>query len=145
MNTQMGIRSIVTRGSSCYVRGMQSIVGFFLYSVFRGIFISAFRALKTIDALALKIHFAGPSMSISTRNLALGVSSINSTSFKGGAFSVSPQNNASDFQVQNKQLYLNMKCACCSKCVYCGSYKSTYNSQFSPYFLFPFSYNHPNR
>ncbi|XP_030802529.1 adhesion G-protein coupled receptor G6 isoform X6 [Camarhynchus parvulus] len=60
---------------------------------------SSSEALKTIDALALKIHFAGPSMSISTRNLALGVSSINSTSFKGGAFSVSPQNNASDFQI----------------------------------------------
>ncbi|NWR49520.1 AGRG6 protein, partial [Regulus satrapa] len=60
---------------------------------------SSSEALKTIDALALKIHFAGPSMSISTRNLALGVSSINSTSFKGGSFSVSPQNNASDFQV----------------------------------------------
>lgn len=38
-------------------------------------------------------------MSISTRNLALGVSSVNSTSFKGSSFSVSPQNNASDFQV----------------------------------------------
>ncbi|XP_068040861.1 adhesion G-protein coupled receptor G6 isoform X2 [Anomalospiza imberbis] len=60
---------------------------------------SSLEALKTIDALALKIHFDGPSMSISTRNLALGVSSINSTSFKGGAFSVSPQNNASDFQI----------------------------------------------
>ncbi|NXH45810.1 AGRG6 protein, partial [Dicaeum eximium] len=60
---------------------------------------SSSEALKTIDALALKIHFAGPSMSISTRNLALGVSAINSTSFKGGAFSVSPQNNASDFQI----------------------------------------------
>nr|XP_030123963.3 adhesion G-protein coupled receptor G6 isoform X3 [Taeniopygia guttata] len=60
---------------------------------------SSSEALKTIDALALKIHFAGPSMSISTRNLALGVSSINSTSFKGVAFSVSPQNNASDFQI----------------------------------------------
>ncbi|XP_041325989.1 adhesion G-protein coupled receptor G6 isoform X1 [Pyrgilauda ruficollis] len=60
---------------------------------------SSSEALKTIDALALKIHFAGPSMSISTRNLALGVSSINSTSFKGGTFSVSPQNNASDFQI----------------------------------------------
>ncbi|XP_023779245.1 adhesion G-protein coupled receptor G6 isoform X1 [Cyanistes caeruleus] len=60
---------------------------------------SSSEALKTIDALALKIHFAGPSMSISTRNLALGVSSINSTSFKGGSFSVSPQNNASDFQI----------------------------------------------
>ncbi|NXD93880.1 AGRG6 protein, partial [Chaetorhynchus papuensis] len=60
---------------------------------------SSSEALKTIDALALKIHFAGPSMTISTRNLALGVSSINSTSFTGGSFSVSPQNNASDFQI----------------------------------------------
>ncbi|NXO02736.1 AGRG6 protein, partial [Rhinopomastus cyanomelas] len=60
---------------------------------------SSSEALKTIDALALKIQFSGPSMSISTRNLALGVSSINSTLFKGGSFSVSPQNNASDFQV----------------------------------------------
>ncbi|XP_008939558.1 PREDICTED: G-protein coupled receptor 126, partial [Merops nubicus] len=60
---------------------------------------SSSEALKTIDALALKIQFTGPSMSISTRNLALGVSSINSTSFQGGSFSVSPQNNASDFQI----------------------------------------------
>ncbi|XP_065536774.1 adhesion G-protein coupled receptor G6 isoform X2 [Lathamus discolor] len=60
---------------------------------------SSSEALKTIDTLALKIQFTGPSMSISTRNLALGVSSINSTSFRGGSFSVSPQNNASDFQI----------------------------------------------
>ncbi|XP_068006886.1 adhesion G-protein coupled receptor G6 isoform X2 [Melanerpes formicivorus] len=60
---------------------------------------SSSEALKTIDALALKIQFTGPSMSISTRNLALGVSSINSASFSGGSFSVSPQNNASDFQI----------------------------------------------
>ncbi|XP_035176534.1 adhesion G-protein coupled receptor G6 isoform X3 [Oxyura jamaicensis] len=60
---------------------------------------SSSEALKTIDALALKIQFTGPSMSISTRNLALGVSAINSTSFKGSTFSVSPQSNASDFQI----------------------------------------------
>ncbi|NXF47942.1 AGRG6 protein, partial [Oceanites oceanicus] len=60
---------------------------------------SSSEALKTIDALALKIQFTGPSMSISTRNLALGVSSVNSVSFKGGSFSVSPQNNATDFQI----------------------------------------------
>uniref|UniRef100_A0A8C9GBS3 Adhesion G-protein coupled receptor G6 n=1 Tax=Pavo cristatus TaxID=9049 RepID=A0A8C9GBS3_PAVCR len=60
---------------------------------------SSSEALKTIDALALKIQFTGPSMSISTRNLALGVSSVNSTSFKGSSFTVSPQNNASDFQI----------------------------------------------
>ncbi|NXL86515.1 AGRG6 protein, partial [Alectura lathami] len=42
---------------------------------------------------------AASSSDISTRNLALGVSSINSTSFRGSSFSVSPQNNASDFQI----------------------------------------------
>ncbi|XP_048345516.1 adhesion G-protein coupled receptor G6 isoform X2 [Sphaerodactylus townsendi] len=56
-------------------------------------------AIKTIDALALKIQFSGPSMSISTRNLALGVSSLNSSSFSGSTFSVGSQNNASDFQI----------------------------------------------
>lgn len=66
-------------------------------------FLYVFRALKTIDALALKIQFTGPSMSISTRNLALGVSSMNSTSFRGSSFSVGSLNNASDFQVQNQQ------------------------------------------
>ncbi|XP_044867340.1 adhesion G-protein coupled receptor G6 isoform X5 [Mauremys mutica] len=60
---------------------------------------SSSEALKTIDTLALKIQFTGPSMSISTRNLALGISSINSTSFSGSSFSVGPQNNASDFQL----------------------------------------------
>ncbi|XP_034964745.1 adhesion G-protein coupled receptor G6 isoform X2 [Zootoca vivipara] len=60
---------------------------------------SSSEAIKTIDALALKIQFAGPSMSISTRNLALGVSSLNSTLFNGSSFSVGPQNNASDFQI----------------------------------------------
>ncbi|XP_019382615.1 PREDICTED: adhesion G-protein coupled receptor G6 isoform X1 [Gavialis gangeticus] len=60
---------------------------------------SSSEALKTIDALALKIQFTGPSMSISTQNLALGVSSMNSTSFRGSSFSVGSQNNASDFQI----------------------------------------------
>ncbi|XP_067398443.1 adhesion G-protein coupled receptor G6 [Emydura macquarii macquarii] len=60
---------------------------------------SSSEALKTIDTLALKIQFTGPSMSISTRNLALGVSSMNSTSFSGSSFSVGPQYNASDFQI----------------------------------------------
>ncbi|XP_034274819.1 adhesion G-protein coupled receptor G6 isoform X3 [Pantherophis guttatus] len=60
---------------------------------------SSSEAIKTIDALALKIQFIGPSMSISTRNLALGVSSLNSSLFNGSSFSVGPQNNASDFQI----------------------------------------------
>ncbi|XP_026561381.1 adhesion G-protein coupled receptor G6 isoform X1 [Pseudonaja textilis] len=60
---------------------------------------SSSEAIKTIDALALKIRFIGTSMSISTRNLALGVSSLNSSLFNGSSFSVGPQNNASDFQI----------------------------------------------
>ncbi|XP_042300792.1 adhesion G-protein coupled receptor G6 isoform X3 [Sceloporus undulatus] len=60
---------------------------------------SSSEAIKTIDALALKIQFTGPSMSISAKNLALGVSSLNSTSFSGSSFSVGPQNNTSDFQI----------------------------------------------
>ncbi|KAF7253875.1 Adhesion G-protein coupled receptor G6 [Varanus komodoensis] len=60
---------------------------------------SSSEAIKTIDALALKIQFTGPSMSISTRNLALGISSLNSTLFRGFSFSVGSQNNASDLQV----------------------------------------------
>ncbi|KAG8123781.1 hypothetical protein E2320_019192 [Naja naja] len=60
---------------------------------------SSSEAIKTIDALALKIRFIGSSMSISTRNLALGVSSLNSSLFNGSSFSVGPQNNASDFQI----------------------------------------------
>ncbi|XP_063150408.1 adhesion G-protein coupled receptor G6 [Candoia aspera] len=60
---------------------------------------SSSEAIKTIDALALKIQFTGPSMSISTRNLALGVSSLNTSLFSGSSFSVGPQNNASDFKI----------------------------------------------
>ncbi|XP_070589739.1 adhesion G-protein coupled receptor G6 isoform X2 [Erythrolamprus reginae] len=60
---------------------------------------SSSEAIKTIDALALKIQFTGPSMSISTRNLALAVSSLNLSLFNGSSFSVGPQNNASDFQI----------------------------------------------
>ncbi|XP_061480002.1 adhesion G-protein coupled receptor G6 isoform X2 [Rhineura floridana] len=60
---------------------------------------SSSEAIKTIDALSLKIQFTGPSISISTRNLALAVSSLNSALFTGSSFSVGPQNNASDFQI----------------------------------------------
>ncbi|XP_039202743.1 adhesion G-protein coupled receptor G6 isoform X2 [Crotalus tigris] len=68
---------------------------------------SSSEAIKTIDALALKIQFTGPSMNISTRNLALGVSSLNSSLFNGFSFSVSPQNNASDFQIDFHQYQEN--------------------------------------
>ncbi|KAL8186588.1 UNVERIFIED_CONTAM: hypothetical protein K2H54_074347 [Gekko kuhli] len=71
-------------------------------------------AIKTIDALALKIQFRGPSMSISTRNLALGVSSLNSTLFSGSTFSVGSQNNASDFQDRDADGTLTSFVVACS-------------------------------
>ncbi|XP_075453230.1 adhesion G-protein coupled receptor G6 isoform X7 [Ascaphus truei] len=60
---------------------------------------SSFEALKTIEALALKIQFSGPSVSIVSRNLALGVSKVNSTLYNGSSFSVAPQTNNSDFEI----------------------------------------------
>ncbi|XP_053567795.1 adhesion G-protein coupled receptor G6 [Bombina bombina] len=60
---------------------------------------SSSEALKTIEALALKIHFTGPSVSITSRNLALGVSKVNSTSYNGSSFSVGHQYNSSNFEI----------------------------------------------
>ncbi|CAI9561060.1 unnamed protein product, partial [Staurois parvus] len=56
-------------------------------------------ALKTIEALALKIQFSGPSISIVSRNLCLGVSKVNATSYNGSSFSVGAQTNSNDFQI----------------------------------------------
>ncbi|XP_069625290.1 adhesion G-protein coupled receptor G6 isoform X3 [Ranitomeya imitator] len=63
---------------------------------------SSSQALKTIEALALKIQFPGPSVSIVSRNLCLGVSKVNATSYNGSSFSVGAQSNSSDFKVDMK-------------------------------------------
>ncbi|XP_069462910.1 adhesion G-protein coupled receptor G6 isoform X2 [Ambystoma mexicanum] len=60
---------------------------------------SSSEALKTIDALALKIQFTGPSVSIVSRNLALGVSHLNSSSYNGSSFNVGQHHNGSDLQI----------------------------------------------
>ncbi|XP_073528849.1 adhesion G-protein coupled receptor G6 isoform X3 [Phyllobates terribilis] len=64
---------------------------------------SSSQALKTIEALALKIQFSGPSVSIVSRNLCLGVSKVNATSYNGSSFSVGAQSNSSDFEVVMKK------------------------------------------
>lgn len=56
-------------------------------------------ALKTIEALALKIQFSGPSVSIVSRNLCLGVSKVNATSYNGSSFSVGAQTNNNGFEI----------------------------------------------
>ncbi|XP_041108452.1 adhesion G-protein coupled receptor G6 isoform X3 [Polyodon spathula] len=56
-------------------------------------------ALKTVDDLARKIIFSGPSLSITSKNLALGIAALNSSIFNGTAFSVALPSNDSDIQV----------------------------------------------
>ncbi|XP_066452070.1 adhesion G-protein coupled receptor G6 isoform X2 [Eleutherodactylus coqui] len=64
---------------------------------------SSSEALKTIEALALKIQFSGSSVSIVSRNLCLGVSKVNATSYNGSSFSVGAQTNSSDFEIDMKK------------------------------------------
>ncbi|XP_041418642.1 adhesion G-protein coupled receptor G6 isoform X13 [Xenopus laevis] len=56
-------------------------------------------ALKTIETLALKVQFTGPSVSILSPNLALGVSRVNSTLYTGSSFSVGSNTSSSGFEV----------------------------------------------
>ncbi|XP_030261171.1 adhesion G-protein coupled receptor G6 isoform X5 [Sparus aurata] len=44
-------------------------------------------ALKTVDELVQKIEFEGPSVSITSKHLALGISALNTTMFNGTSFS----------------------------------------------------------
>lgn len=66
-----------------------------------GILCQFFRALKTIDELAFKIDLNSTShVNITTRNLALGISSLSPETSKVLNFSISlPRNNESYFQV----------------------------------------------
>ncbi|XP_069810968.1 adhesion G-protein coupled receptor G6 isoform X3 [Dendropsophus ebraccatus] len=64
---------------------------------------SSSEALKTIEALALKIQFSGPSVSIVSRNLCLGVSKVNATLYNGSSFSVGAQSNSSDLEIDMKK------------------------------------------
>ncbi|XP_069371009.1 adhesion G-protein coupled receptor G6 isoform X3 [Paralichthys olivaceus] len=57
------------------------------------------KALKTVDELVQKIEFEGPSLSISSRHLALGISNLNATVFNGTSFSAFIPPNATDPQI----------------------------------------------
>lgn len=61
--------------------------------------LSCLRALKTVDELVQKIEFDGPSISITSRNLALGISALNTTMFNGTSFSAFMHPNTTDPQV----------------------------------------------
>ncbi|XP_047184548.1 adhesion G-protein coupled receptor G6 isoform X1 [Scophthalmus maximus] len=65
------------------------------------------RALKTVDELVQKIEFDGPSISITSRHLALGISALNASTFNGSSFSAVVPPNATDPQVVFESERLN--------------------------------------
>ncbi|XP_076011137.1 adhesion G-protein coupled receptor G6 isoform X3 [Genypterus blacodes] len=56
-------------------------------------------ALKTVDELAQKIEFEGPSVSITSKHLALGISALNASVFNGTSFTAFISPNTSDLQI----------------------------------------------
>ncbi|XP_013873379.1 adhesion G-protein coupled receptor G6 isoform X6 [Austrofundulus limnaeus] len=54
------------------------------------------RALKAVEDLAQKVEFEGPSINISSRNLALGVLTLNASTFSGTSFSAFLPANSTD-------------------------------------------------
>ncbi|XP_048841640.1 adhesion G-protein coupled receptor G6 isoform X2 [Brienomyrus brachyistius] len=55
--------------------------------------------LKMVDELVLKIEFEGTFLSITSKNLALGISAFNSSSFNGTSFSAYIPANSTDLQI----------------------------------------------
>ncbi|KAM7368291.1 hypothetical protein PAMP_014526 [Pampus punctatissimus] len=64
-------------------------------------------ALKTVDELVQKIEFDGPSINITSRNLALGISALNTTTFNGTSFSAFMQPNTTNPQIDFESAIAN--------------------------------------
>ncbi|XP_052379596.1 adhesion G-protein coupled receptor G6-like isoform X1 [Oncorhynchus keta] len=65
------------------------------------------RTLKTVDELVQKLEFDGPSVSITSKNLALGISTLNHGKFNGTSFSAFIQPNTTDLQIDFESNQLN--------------------------------------
>uniref|UniRef100_A0A4W5P1C7 Adhesion G-protein coupled receptor G6 n=1 Tax=Hucho hucho TaxID=62062 RepID=A0A4W5P1C7_9TELE len=65
------------------------------------------RTLKTVDELVQKLEFDGPSVSITSKNLALGISTLNHGKFNGTSFSAFIQPNTSDLQIDFESNQVN--------------------------------------
>ncbi|XP_076613269.1 adhesion G-protein coupled receptor G6 isoform X1 [Chaetodon auriga] len=65
------------------------------------------KALKTVDELVQKIEFEGPSITITSRHLALGISSLNTTMFNGTSFSAFIAPNSTEPQIDFKLERIN--------------------------------------
>uniref|UniRef100_A0A8C2XN93 Adhesion G-protein coupled receptor G6 n=1 Tax=Cyclopterus lumpus TaxID=8103 RepID=A0A8C2XN93_CYCLU len=57
------------------------------------------KALKTVDELVQKIEFEGPSISITSRHLAVGISTLNTSMFNGTSFTAFIAPNTTDPQI----------------------------------------------
>ncbi|XP_024912482.1 adhesion G-protein coupled receptor G6 isoform X3 [Cynoglossus semilaevis] len=57
------------------------------------------RALKTMDELAQKVEFEGASISLTSRHLAVGIASLNASTFNGTSFSATLPTNGTNPQV----------------------------------------------
>ncbi|CAJ1077758.1 adhesion G-protein coupled receptor G6 isoform X4 [Xyrichtys novacula] len=57
------------------------------------------KALKTVDELVQKIEFDGPSISITSKHLAVGISALNTSMFNGTSFSAFIPPNTTDPQI----------------------------------------------
>ncbi|XP_051775482.1 adhesion G-protein coupled receptor G6 isoform X10 [Erpetoichthys calabaricus] len=64
-------------------------------------------ALKTVDELAMKILFTGPSIAITSKNLALGISALNQSTFNGTAFSAGSPMRSDELQVNFERDHQN--------------------------------------
>ncbi|KAM3603119.1 uncharacterized protein V6R79_016738 [Siganus canaliculatus] len=65
------------------------------------------KALKAVDELVQKLEFDGPSVSITSRHLALAVSALNATAFNGTSFSAFMAPNNTDPQVDLEAVQTN--------------------------------------
>ncbi|XP_056872975.1 adhesion G-protein coupled receptor G6 isoform X5 [Takifugu flavidus] len=64
-------------------------------------------ALKTVDELVQKLEFEGPSISITSRHLSVGVSSFNTSTFNGSSFSAFLVPNTSEPQIHFESDQMN--------------------------------------
>ncbi|XP_029351605.1 adhesion G-protein coupled receptor G6 isoform X3 [Echeneis naucrates] len=68
---------------------------------------SSEKALKAVDELVQKIEFDGPSLKITSRNLALGIMANNATAFSGMSFSAFIPPNTTDPQIDFESMTAN--------------------------------------
>lgn len=73
-----------------------------------------------MDELVQKLEFDGPSVSITSKNLALGISTLNHGKFNGTSFSAFIQPNTTDLQVRTVRVsviqksYTEISVICCT-------------------------------